>query len=358
MVKYREHIDDVHRVEVDKNKSNYEWRLDQSERLIDFPKKFWDDFLGSINQNDFITYPYVYQLKHKLAEHHNFNNTNGIFLVPGSDLAIRTMFDVFVKPKSNVITTSPCFPMYEVYSKLYDSEFRQVPYEEDLTWSIDKLMDMLNDDTSLVIIANPNNPIGDWVPNMKLRDFFIKTQKMGIPVLMDEAYQEFVNKDRESCLTMGFKFANVVCCRTFSKAKGGAGIRVGYMVSNKNMMNLISKFRIMHEITGPAAKFACHILDNYDIVEKYIEDTNMEKSLLVHEFKKAGYDVIGGHCNWIHINGEDDNQKLCEVLDEYPNVTYKAGAKIPFDNRKNWLRMTVGPNLRETDFIKRLLEIR
>ena len=84
----------------------------------------------------------------------------------------------------------------------------------------------------------------------------------------------------------------------------------------------------------------------------------MEKSLLVREFKKAGYDVIGGHCNWIHINGEDDNQKLCEVLDEYPNVTYKAGAKIPFDDRKNWLRMTVGPNLRETDFIKRLLEIR
>ena len=100
-------------------------------------------------------------------------------------------------------------------------------------------MDALNENTSLVIIANPNNPIGDWVSNKKLRELFIKTQKMGIPVLIDEAYQEFVEMDDESCLTMGFKFANVVCCRTFSKAKGAAGIRVGYMVSNKNMINII-----------------------------------------------------------------------------------------------------------------------
>ena len=179
---------------------------------------------------------------------------------------------------------------------------------------------------------------------------------MGIPVLMDEAYQEFVEKDDESCLTMGFKFSNVICCRTFSKAKGAAGIRVGYVVTNKPLIDVISKFRIMHEITGPAAKFACHILDNYKIVKDYIRDTNFEKWRLIEEFKKVGYDVIVGDCNWIHINSEDDNKKLCEILDEYPDVAYKAGVKIPFDDRINWLRMTVGPNLMETNFIKRVLE--
>ena len=355
MIKYKKYLDNVHRVEVDKDKSNYKWRLDQSERLINFPKDFWDEFISSINQSDFITYPYVKKVKEKLAKHHNFSDTSNIFLVPGSDLAIRTMFDVFVTRGSNVISTSPCFPMYDVYSKLYDSEFRQVPYDKNLTWSMDKLMDMLNENTSLVIIANPNNPIGDWVSNKKLTELFIKTQKMGIPVLMDEAYQEFVERDNESCLSMGFKFANVVCCRTFSKAKGAAGIRVGYMVSNKNMINIISKFRIMHEITGPAAKFACFILDNYRIIEEYIKETNFEKRMLINDFRKAGYDVIGGHCNWIHVNSKDDNKTLCKILDSYSDVTYKAGAKIPFDDRTNWLRMTVGPNLSDTDFIKKLL---
>ena len=217
-------------------------------------------------------------------------------------------------------------------------------------------MDMLDDKTSLVILANPNTPIGDWVSNQKLIDIFIKTQKMGIPVLIDEAYQEFVERDEDSCLTMGFEFTNVICSRTFSKAKGAAGIRVGYVVSNSNLINIISKFRLMHEITGPAAKLACHILDNYDIVRSYVRQTNYEKWCLENDFTKAGYDVIGGYCNWIHINSKDDNKKLCSILDEYSDVTYKAGAKIPFDERQNWLRMTVGPTLMEADFIKKLLE--
>ena len=78
---------------------------------------------------------------------------------------------------------------------------------------------------------------------------------------------------------------------------------------------------------------------------------------MTEKFKKAGYDVIGGHCNWVHINSEDDNKKLCEILDRCTDVTYKAGVKIPFDDRTNWLRMTVGPNLMETNFIKRALEL-
>jgi len=355
MVKYRKHLKDIYRMSVDKDKSKYKWRLDQSERLIDFPQNFWDGFIGDISQKDFITYPYVQKLKEKLSEHHNLNGTDNIFLSPGSDISIRTVFDVFVTPDSNVITTSPCFPMYDVYSKLYNTNLRQLPYNEDLTWSIDKMIDMLNDKTSLVIIANPNNPIGDWVSNKKLIELFIKTQRMKIPVLIDEAYQEFVENEDESCLFMGLKFANVICCRTFSKAKGAAGIRVGYIITNKNLINILGKFRFMHEITGPAAKFACHILDNYQIVEQYVRDTNFEKLLLVRKFTKAGYDVIGGHCNWIHINSEDDNKNLCKVLDEYSDVTYKAGARIPFDDRKNWLRMTVGPNLSNTSFIKKLL---
>ena len=59
MIKYKKYLDNVNRVEVDKDKSNYKWRLDQSERLINFPKDFWDEFISSINQSDFITYPYV-----------------------------------------------------------------------------------------------------------------------------------------------------------------------------------------------------------------------------------------------------------------------------------------------------------
>ena len=76
---------------------------------------------------------------------------------------------------------------------------------------------------------------------------------------------------------------------------------------------------------------------------------------MTEKFKEAGYDVIGGYCNWIHINSEDDNKKLCKILDGCTGVTYKAGAKIPFDDRTNWLRMTIGPTLHKQKFIKKIL---
>lgn len=361
MIKYKKYLDDIVRYEVDKDKSQYKWRLDQSERITEFPKKFWDDWIDSIKQTDFITYPYVNQLKTRLSEHYKVNDKN-VFITPGSDIGIRTMFDVFVTPGSEVLSTFPCFPMYEVYSKLYQARFRQVSYEHDsdwpqeegLYWPIDVMLDRINENTSLIIIANPNNPIGDFKSSHEMKEIFEKTQEMGIPVLIDEAYAEFVERQEDTCIETGLLYDNVMTSRTFSKAKGAAGVRVGYVISNKFMIEKLMKFRMMHEITGPAAKFACHILDNYKIVEDYIRDTNFEKCRLIEYFKKAGYDVIGGYCNWIHINSKDDNEQLCKILDEYSDVTYKAGAKIPFDNRKNWLRMTVGPNLSKTDFIKDL----
>ena len=127
MIKYKKYLDDVVRYEVDKDKSQYEWRLDQSERITEFPKKFWDDWIDSIKQTDFITYPYVNQLKTRLSKHYGVKNEN-VFITPGSDIGIRTMFDVFVTPGSEVLSTFPCFPMYEVYSQLYQARFRQVPY--------------------------------------------------------------------------------------------------------------------------------------------------------------------------------------------------------------------------------------
>ena len=177
-VKHKSYLNNVTRVEVDKDKSKFEWRLDQSERLVNFPDEFWDKFLSDLNQNDFICYPYVNKVKQKIAEHHNLQDTKNIFITPGTDVAIRTLFDVFVIPGSNVISTSPCFPMYDVYSKLYGAEIKKVEYNEKLTWSIDNLLELVDDRTSLIMIANPNNPLGDLIPKTKLVELFSITQEM------------------------------------------------------------------------------------------------------------------------------------------------------------------------------------
>ena len=363
MIKYKKYLDDVVRYEVDKDKSQYEWRLDQSERITEFPKKFWDDWIDSIKQTDFITYPYVNQLKTRLSKHYGVKNEN-VFITPGSDIGIRTMFDVFVTPGSEVLSTFPCFPMYEVYSQLYQARFRQVPYEhgpdwpqtEGLYWPIDIMLDRINENTSLVIIANPNNPIGDFKPSYEMKEIFEKTQDMGIPVLIDEAYAEFVERQEDTCIKTGLLYDNVMTSRTFSKAKGAAGVRIGYVISNKFMIEKLMKFRMMHEITGPAAKFGIHILDNYDVVEDYVKATNESKAKLIEMFEPTEANVIGGDCNWIHLHDWLDNEFYTDILDKY-DISYKAGCTIPYDGRDNWLRLTVGPGLENTKFIKEMVNV-
>ena len=109
----------------------------------------------------------------------------------------------------------------------------------------------------------------------------------------------------------------------------------------------------MHEITGPAVKFGIYVLDNYSEVERYIDLTNREKSTII-EMLSNKYDIVDGHCNWIHLNNNKDNEDTCSILDNYSDLIYKAGTVIPHDNRKNWLRLTIGPEISNTKFIQEL----
>ena len=112
----------------------------------------------------------------------------------------------------------------------------------------------------------------------------------------------------------------------------------------------------MHEVTGIASKFGSYIMDNYSEVDNYIDSTNYEKHLLIEKLSKK-YDVIGGHCNWIHINDKNDNEFICSVLDKYKDVTYKVGVSIPYDDRTNWLRLTIGPDLHKQEFMKEIINV-
>ena len=357
MLKYKSYLDGVHRKVLHIDKSKYKWRLDQSERVSSYTDEFFNNFIKTLKDTDFICYPYVKELKKKIAKHDNIDGIHNIFLTPGSDQAIRTMFDLCVEPGSEVLSTNPCFPMYDVYSSLYQAKLTSVEYNENLEWSMSDMIKSITDKTSLVIVANPNNPIGDYKSRDELNELFIYTESKGIPVLVDEAYIQFLpnHYDKEASIREGFKFQNVVTCRTFSKALGGAGARIGYMITNRPFMEKIEKWRMMHEITGCSVKFGSYILDNYSEVQDYINRTNFEKYMLIDKLSEK-YDVIGGHCNWIHVNDKDDNNFICSVLDRYPDVTYKAGVSIPHDERTNWLRLTIGPDLQNQKFMKEIID--
>ncbi len=293
---------------------------------------------------------YVHQLKEKLAEHHSFNGTDNIFLVPGSDLAIRTMFDVFVTSNSNVITTSPCFPMYDVYSKLYNTNFRQVPYDEDLTWSIDKLMGMLDDETSLVIIANPNNPTGTYNSHQEVH-CLLKNIPSSILVVLDCAYFEYVKKsDYVDPLALLNEFDNLLVTKSFSKIQGLASARIGYGIAQPELIEVLNRIRQPFNVNSFAQELACEAINDKEHIKKSIDLNLAEGNFLFAELTQLGLECIPSVGNFISFKGNFNGKEMFTSLME------KGVVVRPIDlyGMPDFLRVTIGTHQENVRFLSEL----
>ena len=169
------------------DKSQYNYVLNQSERTTHIPG--FQGFLQSINQEDFFYYPNTQKFKEKLCNFYKVN-IDEIFLCAGSDVGIKSIFEAFTDG-GKVITSIPSFPMYKVYSELYQCDYIEIPYEKDYTISIEKIISNITFDTDLIILANPNSPMGDYKSFEEIKLLL----EYNVPILIDEAYIEFSNYD-------------------------------------------------------------------------------------------------------------------------------------------------------------------
>ena len=212
------------------DKSKYDYILDQSERTTQISDELYQEFLGSLKQEDFFFYPNTQQFREKLNTFFDVND-NQLFLSAGSDVGIKTIIEAFTDG-GRVISSDPSFPMYRIYSQLYNCEYFGIPHEKDYTISMEKILSNITYDTDLIILANPNSPMGEY----KSFDEIIPLLEQDVPVLIDEAYIEF--SDCESVVKYIDEYPNLIVTRTFSKGFGAAGSRVGMVFSNEENIDL------------------------------------------------------------------------------------------------------------------------
>ena len=339
------HLYRVNRIFDYTDKSEYDFILNQSERSQLIPESYYVKFLRSLKQEDFAYYPNTKNFKEKICEFYNVNTEN-LFLSDGSDVGIKSIFETFTTC-GNIVTSEPSFPMYGVYASLYNCSYKGIHYDVDLLeFSIKNMLSFVDDNTQLIILANPNSPIGDY----KTIDEIKPLLDTGIPVLIDEAYIEF--SDKESMIQYIDEYPNLIVTRTFSKGFGAAGCRVGMTFSNPHYIENISKFRQMYEISGVSLKYCEFLLNNHHLVDTYIQEVVEEKKKVVSMLKH--YEVIDSNCNWIHFNNQDDNKKTKEIFDKH-KVLVKYCKVHPYGFRENWCRMTIQPGLSEQEFFKELV---
>ena len=339
----KSYLKNVERIFDYTDKSQYDYVLNQSERSEKISNVMFEIFKKQLKQEDFMYYPNTKNFKEKICKFYNVKTEN-LFLSDGSDVGIKSIFETFTNG-GRVVTTDPSFPMYKVYSELYQCEYFGIPHEKDYTISMEKILSNITYDTNLIILANPNSPMGEYKSIDEIRILL----EQDVMVLIDEAYIEFT--DNESMIQYIDEYPNLLVTRTFSKGFGAAGCRVGMTFGHKDTIELLSKFRQMYEITGVSMKYCEFLLNNYKLVDTYIQEVREEKKKLLLLLKD--YDVIDSNCNWIHFNTASDNLKTKQIFDKH-KVLVKY-CELPHDDRKNWCRLTIQPNITRQDFIKELI---
>ena len=327
-------VKDIKRLRINRPTTDEFKRLDFAERTINFDKIFFKKFISSITQEDLITYPSYkdYLEIRKLIAKNNQCNLKNVYFDAGSDACIKNFIHLFCKKNSNIISSTPSFPMYKIYSQFYQTRFIGVKYDKNLNLDLKKIIKKINKKTSFVLLTNPNSPFGDYKKTKEIEAFCKTLKKKNIPLLLDEAYVDFAPS---SSIKLIKKYNNLFILRTLSKSWGGAGIRFGYIIGNKTIVNLLNNLQLTYPISNISLKFAKYLFENEEAKQGLIKSIREDfplQALLSGEESMALGDLSADKGTLKAIFGTDDFNKIQQnltVVGDALVYTSGSGKQIP-----------------------------
>lgn len=223
-----------------------------------------------------------------------------IVLGNGSNDVLELAARAFLAPGTSAVYSQHAFAVYPLAVQAAGAtgiEARARDYGHDLT----AMAAAVQDDTRMVFIANPNNPTGTLLSNAELEGF-LKALPRQVVVVLDEAYGEYLQVDKQSrALEWLEPFPNLVVTRTFSKAYGLAGLRVGYALSSAGIADLMNRVRQPFNVTSPALAAAAAALDDSEFLERSYALNQLGMKQFVQGFDRLGLDCIASAGNFISV---------------------------------------------------------
>jgi histidinol-phosphate aminotransferase len=221
-----------------------------------------DNLLSDNDIQSLRVYPDPYELYQKLANYLKVD-INNILITQGSEQALEFCFRIFLDEGDEVVYLSPSFAMFDVFAISQKAKIHTIDFNDDISLELNKVLDNITDNTRLFVLANPNNPTGTAFNLEELDKIAQHTKEKDTVFVLDEAYFHFYNIDSIQLIK---KYEHIIITRTFSKALGVAGARVGYAISSENNIKLLRKIKPIDEINQLSNVIAKKVLDNIDII--------------------------------------------------------------------------------------------
>lgn len=236
-------------------------RLDRNEQVEPLPARVRREILDRLAPDIFNSYPDPSPLYERLSRRLGVPEAD-LLVTNGSDTAIRRVFETFVSPGETVVFADPTFPMYGVYARLHQARAEAIPYSAEREFPVDRALAALRRRPRLIAIVNPDNPTGATLEAETLRRIAAAAERAGTVCLVDEAYFPFFP---QTAVSWYGQFENLVVTRTFSKIGGLAGLRLGYLVARKELVDHLQRTRGSHEVNSVAAAVGCYWLDHPEL---------------------------------------------------------------------------------------------
>lgn len=310
-------------------------RYDANENPEGLPKEFVNSVLSEITPEYLAMYPEPERFIGKYAEYMGVDKEN-VYCTNGSDHGIRVLLETFGEPGKEVVTVSPTFEIYWVCCSLLGLKHKPVQYNADFSISIESILNAMTNDTRVVVLLNPNSPIGNLYSDEEVQRVIDKARQIGAVVILDEAYHYFYDK---TFLHFALENDNVALLRTFSKLMSIAGLRVGMIVGHKDLIHWVRNSRLAYEMNSIGLLFAERILEHPEMIDDLIRQEKEGKAYFIDELKKRGYWYMDCQGNYVLVKPQNDANEVAKRLETEKNTLVHPYGNVMM---KDMLRVTVG----------------
>lgn len=268
-----------------------------------------------------------------------------VVIASGGDQIIELIYDALVGDGGKVSAVTPTFSMYPRAAKQRQIEYIELPLNPDFTLNTVKNAQSYD----LLLLCNPNNPTGNQFDREKLIKLVDETKDF---VLVDEAYNEYGEYSLAE-ETQGRE--NLLVLRTFSKAYGMAGLRLGYCITNSELAELLTTKCLMpYPVSSPILRAGSILLRNREQVDRMVDEAKVIREELITELNQIdGVTAYPSATNFVLFNTEKTYNEVYEGLKERGILVRAFGDVL---DKENCLRVTVAPKPLMKRFIQALKE--
>ncbi len=270
----------------------------------------------------------------------------------GSDEVLVFAVRAFVSAGDEIIIADPTFLIYEIAAQVENGKVIKVPMRN-FRYDLTAMGGKINSKTKLIFIANPDNPVGTYIKESDLVRF-LKGVPAHVIVMLDEAYYEFarIKKDYPDSLKLQKTFRNLMVTRTFSKAYGLSGLRIGYGIADPAVTAALNKVREPFNVNLLAQAAATAALDDKAHLAKTLKAVSGGRNYLLSEFKKLNLRFVDTVTNFVLVDLRRDAREIYDRLLRKGVIVRAMGAW----GLKSFIRVTIGKKEENQRFIKALRE--